>query len=60
MKPDKRAKRSKVLPAARPGGVIELDGAEQVAMIGHGDGGQVLLGHQVMSWVISQAPSSSE
>ena len=32
------------LDALRLGCVVELDGAEQVAVIGHGDGGHLLLG----------------
>ena len=31
----------------RLGGVVELDRAEQVAVIGHGDGGHLLLDHDL-------------
>ena len=41
-------------------GVIELNCAEQIAVVGHGDGRHFLLGDGSMSWLISQAPSRRE
>ena len=35
------------MDALRFGGVVELDGAEEIAMVGHGDGGHLLLGDDV-------------
>ena len=42
------------------GVVVELDRAEEVAVIGHGDGGHFLLDDEIHQLPISQAPSSSE
>jgi len=40
--------------------VVELHRAEEVAVIGHGDRGHLLLDHQIHQLEISQAPSSRE
>ena len=43
------------MDALRLGGVVELHRAEQIAVIGHGDRGHLLLGDDSISWSISQA-----